>query len=157
MIGGRAMLRRLFQAALLACALPAAALADVVADDCDWLVDMRNIAEPWEENTRTFYGGKLRVVLIDSIEPACCYMHLVLLMPNPDDPVGGRRCVAINQGHATGFGQIDFKDLTADYDPSTGLLVTFPYALFDPELSRMGPLRRATVRVNLSTGQVWTR
>lgn len=142
---------------LLAWALPAQVFADIQANDCDWLRDMRNIVEPWEENSRTFYNGGLRVVNADSGEPACCSANLLLLLPDPEDEMEGRKCVAIGLGPGMGVSRIDFDALTATYDPATGLTLKFPYAVFDPETSRMGQTLRATVTVNMKTGVVTAR
>ena len=31
------------------------------------------VMEPWEQNTRTFYNGQVRVAVVDTDgEPACC-------------------------------------------------------------------------------------
>lgn len=143
--------------ALIAALLPAQAIADVQANPCDWLRDMRNIVEPWEENTRTFYNGQVRVVNADSGEPACCSANLLLLVPDPEDEMEGDKCVAIGMGPGMGVTRLDYHKLTADYDPATGLTLRFPYAILNLETSRMGPTKNATVRINLKTGEVSAR
>ncbi len=149
------LIRSLTMAAALS--LPTGALADIAASDCDWLQDMRVIAEPWEKHTRTFNEGEVRVVLGDSVEPACCYLHVIVLLPDPDDELGGRKCVVINQGSTMGFSKVDWDALKASHDPATGLTITFPYANYDAENASAGPTKAATVRIDLSTGDVTAR
>ena len=140
-----------------ALAMPASALADVAAGDCDWLTDMRVVVEPWEENSRTFYNGDVRVSLGDSTEPACCALHVVILMPDQDNELGERKCVVINRGGGMGFSGVDFKALKSSYDPAIGLTLSFPYSMWNPETSRMGPWKNALIRINLATGDVTAR
>ncbi len=121
---------------------------------CDWLGDMRNVVEPWEKNSRTYYRGRVRAVLADAIEPACCSVHLLLLMPDPESELGDCKCVAVNLGSGMGFSQLDFGELASSHDPATGLTLSFSHAIFDQELSRMGPTRRTSVRINLATNTV---
>lgn len=151
----KALTKSLLAAAALA--MPASALADVVASDCDWLSDMRVIVEPWQENSRTFYNGDVRIALGDSTEPACCAIHVLILMPDPDNELGERKCVVVNRGGGMGFSGVDFQALKSSYDPATGLTVSFPYSMWNPETNLMGPWKNATIRMNLATGDVTAR
>lgn len=134
-----------------------AAAQSVQVGECDWLASMLNIVEPWEANSRSFYEGQVRVVLADSVEPACCWAHLVILMPNPSDEMGLRQCVVVNMGGGMGFAGLDFAQLSATYDPAEGLLVSFPYALYEPETGGIGPWQGARVLLNLETGEAALR
>ena len=76
-------------AALMMSALAAPALAASVSD-CGDVSRLENVVEPWEGSTKTFYGGKMRVVLVDTGgEPACCSTYLAVLYtvePNDEPP-----------------------------------------------------------------------
>ena len=130
--------------------------ADLVAGACEGLGSVENLAEPWEETSRTFYNGRVRVALSDAIEPACCWAHVIILLPNPDDELGGRQCVLINRGNFVGLSGVDFDKMTAKYDPATGLTISLPYRLYDAEEGASGPLKFGRVIVNLADGTVRT-
>ena len=150
-------MRFLLPSLLTALLIAPPASADVAASDCDWLRDMRVIMEPWEQHTRTFYRGQVRVSLGDSVEPAWGSFHVLILLPDPEDELGGRKCVAINQGNGMGFSKVDWEGLQADYDPATGLSLTFRYAVYDPDTTGHSAWRRARVLLNLARGQVTVR
>lgn len=137
-------------AALLLAALPAHA---VQVRDCDYAADVRSIAEPWEKNTRAFYNGNVRVALLDTGgEPVCCSVHLLILVPDKNDEMGGRFCRIVGDRESLGFAGIDFARLTTRYDAGRGLLITFPYQLYVDGLSSRSGVAR--VRVNLERGTV---
>ena len=78
--------------ALLALAFAAAMAGPAVAQqvrDCDWLASAWNLAEPWEENTRTFANGAVRLALLDAIEPGAVPFHLLVLSPPWDERLQG--------------------------------------------------------------------
>jgi hypothetical protein len=121
--------------------------------DCDYAADVRSIAEPWEKNTRSFYDGNVRVALLDTGgEPVCCSVHLLVLVPDKNDEMGGRFCKIVGDHDALGFAGIDFARLTTRYDAGRGLLVTFPYQLYVDGLSSKSGVAR--VRVNVERGTV---
>ena len=123
-------------------------------EECDWINNLLAVVEPWEENSRTFYRGQVRVAFADSVEPACCWAHLLILMPDPEDEMGLRKCVAVNQSRGMGFSGLEFSQIQASYDPARGLTLTFPYALYNPETGASGPWQTGEVLINLSTGAV---
>lgn len=104
-------------ATLLLLAAPASALS---VEDCDWRTDMRFIAEPWEANTRTFANGAVRLVRIDTWEPAAMPFQIVVISP-PYGELGWPQCRAIGA-----FAEIGFAALDAGYDPVAGLQFTVP-------------------------------
>ena len=133
--------------------LTGAAMAAEV-HDCDGAENPGNIVEPWDQNTRTFYKGEVRVALIDTGgEPACCSAQLLVLAPDPTDETGDRSCHLITNKGGVGFGDIVFAKLTATYNPKTGLLIAFPYSHtgLDGKPDATGT---AHVRVNVGTGKV---
>ncbi len=139
---------------LLALVAPASALsirdcADDAATASAW-----NLAEPWEKNTKLFSKGEIRVALIDTGgEPVCCSMHLLILSPNKDEQAEYRSCHLVNDHEGLGFVAIDFASLSASYDPKKGLLISFPYELYnDAGGPQAGGI--AKVRVNSADGTV---
>lgn len=142
---------RLLLPMLLALSTPAAAQ---VVMPCDWQAGAQNIVEPWEQNTRTFANGNVRLAFLDTIEPAAGYAYLMILSP-PLDELGGRQCVVVGYDWM-GFAGMDFAGLAADYDPAIGLLFDLPVWTFDP--NRATPPRRLLhVTLNQATGAVGAR
>lgn len=96
---------------------------------CDWPARADNIAEPWEENTRTFAEGKVRLALLDTAEPAAAAFHVFVLSP-PYDELGLRQCRTIGL-NGMGFAGADFGSLQAAYDPAVGLIFTMTVQVYD--------------------------
>ena len=111
------------------------------------------IVEPWSDNTRTFANGKIRIVHLDTAEPACCSFHLGILAPNPADEPYPFQCVTLNDGAEwTGFQAIHFADIEASYDPGLGLLLSVPAERYIDGL-KSTPLT-LRVRINQATGSI---
>ena len=96
---------------------------------CDWPARADNIAEPWEEYTRTFAEGKVRLALLDTAEPAAAAFHVFVLSP-PYDELGLRQCRTIGL-NGMGFAGADFGSLQAAYDPAVGLIFTMTVQVYD--------------------------
>ena len=144
----------MFRFSLIACmtALVAQAATAQVAQPCDWQARADAIVEPWEENTATFANGAVRVAYLDVIEPAAAAAYFLVLHP-PYDEVGGRTCTVVSLDEGLGYGGFIFEELTADYDPATGLTLTIPAIIYLPEQSfQNSALLKATV--NQETGEV---
>ncbi len=140
--------------ALLALAAPASALSIRDCADDQATASAWNLAEPWEKNTKVFSNGNVRVALLDTGgEPVCCSMHLLILSPNKDEQAEYRSCHLVNDHEGEGFVNIDFAKIAASYDPKKGLLISFPYALYNDE---GGPQKQGIgkVRVNSADGSV---
>jgi hypothetical protein len=142
-------------AAVLAVTSPAFA---ATVRDCDGYTDSAaNIIAPWEQNSRTFYNGQVRVTVLDTGgEPACCSAHLlVLFYHEPEDEPGGMVCKLVSDRGANGFAGIDPASIKSQYDPAKGLLVSFGYSAFpaDGDGSHTVP-GKAAVRINLAKGTV---
>ena len=121
--------------------------------ECDETANVLSIAEPWEKNARAFYNGWVRVALIDTGgEPVCCSMHLLILIPDKSDELGGRMCRLVGDKESLGFAGIDFARLTTRYDAGRGLLISFPYQLYVDGVSNRAGVTR--VRVNLERGAI---
>ncbi len=119
---------------------------------CDARAELWTIPEPWDENTRSFANGEVRLVLIDTIEPAAIPYYLGILHP-PRDTLGGRRCTMIGFGEGIGYQVLYFKGLQAGYDPARGVLFSIPGRLYDPNTDFSNGLVLDVV-VNQATGAV---
>jgi hypothetical protein len=140
-------MRALAAAALIAAALPASA-QDV--SDCDWRTDMRFIAEPWETSSRTFANGDVRLVLLDTYEPAMVPFQIAVISP-PHDELGWPQCRVIGA-----FNEIDFAALTAAYDPAVGLMFSVPVRIYDG-MTDSTPRARLGISLNQATGAIMAR
>ncbi|PVA06373.1 hypothetical protein [Thalassorhabdomicrobium marinisediminis] len=140
-----------FALPILAALLSGPAAAQMSAP-CDTLARADAIVEPWEENSTTFANGAVRVALLDAIEPAVAAFHLLILHP-PFDELGGRSCTVISRDSGLGYSGVTFDGLEADYDPATGLTLTVPAAIYQPEQSFQNSLL-VTITVNQATGEV---
>jgi len=95
--------------------------------DCNDYASAGLIAEPWEQNTRTFYNGQVRVAVVDTNgEPVCCSSWLVVIFPDKDDELGGRTCMMLGSEEGLGFTGIDVKTIKSSYAAATGLTLTVP-------------------------------
>lgn len=141
--------------ALALCLLTLAALPAkaVTVSACDGVASVWAIAEPWEANTRTFANGAIRLVVLDTIEPAAAAFHLAILHP-PWDTLGGRICTQVSASDGLGFGGMDMGPAVASYDPARGLTVALPVSTYDPEAADFYSERLLSVTINQSTGQV---
>ena len=127
-------------------------LAAQVAQSCDWRARADAIVEPWDAHTKTFSNGEVRVALLDVLEPAAGSVYLLLLHP-PRAELGERTCTVIGQSDNFGYAGIMFDELSASYDPATGLTLTVPAIIYLPEASfKNSALVR--VMINQATGDV---
>jgi hypothetical protein len=120
------MIGRAVAAAVLA-ATPAAAQQVM---PCDWQASAHNIAEPWQDNTRVFANGAVRLAVLDTIEPAAGAFWLLILSP-PYDTLGGRSCQMVGQGQGIGFAGLSLTGMEATYDPASGLIFGLPVQVYD--------------------------
>jgi hypothetical protein len=119
---------------------------------CDFRASAAALAAPWDELSRTFANGDVRLALLDTIEPAAAALHLLVLSP-PYSEIGDRQCRVVSYRGDMGFASIEFRAMTADYDPARGLIFDMPVGLFD---EASGTTRTAfiTVVLNQATGQI---
>ncbi len=147
-------MKAIWTGAALALLLAAgAASAQSVTRDCgSWETSARNIAEPWEENTRTFANGAIRVAVLDTVEPAAAAFHLFILSP-PYDELGTRSCAVVSEAEGMGFAGLDLSDVEASYDPSRGLTLVMSSTRWVPsnDTYRDGTL---AVTINQASGQI---
>ncbi|MBU2992607.1 hypothetical protein Q4555_08140 [Octadecabacter sp. 1_MG-2023] len=130
----------------------AAPVAAQTAFPCDWQARADAIVEPWEDYSRTFADGKVRVALLDTIEPAAAAMYLLILHP-PYDELSGRTCTVVGLDEGLGYAGMFFEDLDASYDPATGLTFTIPAIIYLPEQSFQNSAL-LSITVNQSSGDV---
>ena len=144
---------RVFGVAALALAAGPAVAGQAVVQECGAITSAANIAEPWEDNTRTFANGAVRMTILDTAEPAAAAFHLVVLSP-PYDELGLRQCrvVSLNEGWF-GFGFLSFERMEASYDPVTGLRVVMDMGLYNAETGTNDALALA-VTLNQGTGAI---
>lgn len=135
--------------ALALSALPAMA---VTVQPCNDLASVLSVAEPWEANTRVFAKGEIRLVVLDTIEPAVGSFHLVILHP-PRDELGGPMCSMVSANDGFGFSGMTLGAATATYDPARGLTVALPVGVYNADTADFDQGTLA-VTINQSTGQV---
>lgn len=89
----------------------------------------RNIYGPYSETIREYANGAIRVIALDTAEPACCSFHVLVAHPAEDGPYP--TCTLISHDSQTGFGALFMDRIEASYDPATGLTVTLPTGRWD--------------------------
>lgn len=102
---------------------------------------------------RDFYNGQVRIILLDSSEPAMASVGFAVLFPEPER--GFLDC-----RYLWPFTHVDLAGAAADYDPARGLTVTIPTATTDvesvsadPGTMRMGQ-HDVRFRINLAEGSI---
>lgn len=135
--------------ATLVCATPLFAQS---VSDCDWRARADAIPEPWEDYSRAFANGAVRVALLDGIEPAAAAFHLLILHP-PYMELGERQCHIVSFDDRIGYAALYFTELEAGYDPARGLTVDMPGMLYLPDDGFSNSLR-LFVTINQATGEI---
>ena len=129
----------------MACAAAAQTLRD-----CDtWEANARNLMAPPDVAVQSFANGEIRVMGLDTIEPACCFAHILVTHPLPDDPYPG--CTLISDSAGRGISGVRMEALEARYDPAIGLILTLPVGAYDGSASVFRPF---SFVVNQATGTV---
>lgn len=100
------------------------------ANPCDWQASAQAIVEPWEDNTRVYANGKVRIAFIDTIEPAAGAAYLLVLSP-PFGETGERQCRVVGATDQLGFAGLDFDRLQAGYDAAVGLVFAMPVSTLE--------------------------
>ncbi len=127
-----------------------AAQAQEVAD-CNGRATAAGLVEPWAKNSATFSNGKVRIAIMDMVEPAISAKYLMILSP-PYNALGERQCRLIGHGQGLGFAAIYFDEITTSYDPALGLTFTIPALLALESGFSNGALLFATL--NQTTGDI---
>ncbi|MGB3407996.1 MAG: hypothetical protein WBA67_10920 [Jannaschia sp.] len=112
---------------------------------CDgWQTSARNI--DWSDPTRTFANDAIRLVGLDTAEPAAAAFHIMVTYPDAEGAFLDCRLISLGEG--VGFGAISLERAIAAYDSVRGLTVTVP------GLSADGEALVITFSVNRVTGEV---
>lgn len=141
--------------ALLATTIFAATISYAQAQSieaCDWVSSAANLIEPWEQNTRTFANGDVRIAALDTIEPGAAAFHLLVVSP-PYDELGSRQCKIVGISSGIGFSGLDFGSLNARYDPAIGLTFTMDVQVSSPNSGSFDS-RVVQFTLNQSTGDM---
>lgn len=147
------MSRPALGAAALACAALAAGSAPAAeVASCDsWIANARHVA--WDDPTRTFAGGAIRLVALDTEgEPACCSAHLMVLFATADAPF--LDCALVSQTADAGWAGLSLAGAEAAYDPATGLTVDVPVRLYRDAGTDPG---RVSITIDRARGAVAVR
>ena len=138
---------------LLTAASPAGA---AVVMECGEWVGADTLIEPWEETTRTFSRGSVRVAAVDLGEPECCPQHLIVLIPA--NMYQGRFCalVARNALVPNGWIKVGIREARAFRPGTGGLHVSVPVYSYDFTTGGADPDSRRvlTLRVRQAAGTV---
>ncbi|MFV0300328.1 MAG: hypothetical protein ACK5IP_05525 [Paracoccus sp. (in: a-proteobacteria)] len=128
-------------------------------NECGEWASARNLPEPWESHTATYAKGRIRLAVLDTLEPAVAAMHLMVLSP-PLNELGERQCRTVSMGPAVtargwpiGFLSLDFAAREARYDPRHGLVVTMHGGVYNAETGATD-IGELTVTINQSTGEI---
>ncbi len=114
----------------LAALIAATPLAAQSLRDCNTFeANARNIYGPYAETIRDYANGAIRVIALDTAEPACCSYHVMVNHPAGDDPY--QICTLISRDDQMGFSALFMDRVEASYDPATGLTVTLPTGRWD--------------------------
>ncbi len=141
-----------FRAAFWATGLAGPALAQSLGTCDDYRSSIFALAEPWEDSTRVFADGAVRLAVADTIEPAAAAFHLVLLAP-PYDEVGARTCTVISGDEGTGFAGLTLVGIEAEGDAATGLRFGIPATRWLPDTDSYADAV-LTVTLNPATGAI---
>lgn len=136
----------------LALCLASPTLAQEIAGCDDWRSNVAVLAEPWEENTRIFAEGAVRLALVDTYEPAAAAFHMIILSP-PYDELGFGQCALVSNTDGMGFAGLNVAATEAAYDPAVGLMFTIPATRWIMETDAYVPAV-LTVTLNQATGAI---
>lgn len=100
---------------------------------------------------RTFYDGQVTVIALNLIEPAAAPGGVAIVMPGPpnaEEPTGPE-CFAF-----VGYDRVDVAGARSHYDPTRGLILTFPTWRFDEARQDSVPAAPLRVRIDVGRGTV---
>ncbi len=96
------------------------ASAAPIVQPCDGMARADAIVEPWTENTKTYSREAVRLAMLNLVAPAVGPFHILILSP-PLNEQGQRQCRTVGLTKQVGFAEIDFQDITVDYNAANGL------------------------------------
>ena len=140
-------------AAIVGLTVTTTALAEPTLSACEGPTRIDAIIEPWDQHTRTFANGAIRIIGLDTGEPACCSYHLAIIAPDPQEENWPRQCLALNDGGEwTGFQSVDVGGTQSSYDPGRGLLLSVPVERYIDGIRSTKMV--VDIRINQATGEV---
>ncbi|SMY06476.1 hypothetical protein [Flavimaricola marinus] len=127
------------------------ATAQQVTDCFGAMIANATTPEPYDAHTRTFANGAVRLTVVDAGGPEAANFHLLVLSPPYSE--GEAQCRAISRTDTEGWANLQFSDLSAAYDPATGLSFDLPATIVLPEAGFQNSTL-LTITVNQATGDV---
>ena len=146
--------RKILGFAVVAALLPQTLLAQTLVECDDWRSHAANIAEPWEDNTRTYAEGAVRVTVMDAYEPAAGAFHLLILSPGADE-FDFRQCKVMSFDGGTGFAGLNMEGTTAQQD-AAAVSLTMPATRWLMETDTFTDAV-LTVKIDLAGGEITGR
>jgi hypothetical protein len=103
------------------------------------------------DGVRSFYEGRVTLLRLDYVEPACCSWGVAVLMPDGDGETepAGTACWA-----TWGYAGVDLQGATSHYDPAEGLTLTIPTRAYDHDTGGTLPGAPIRLRISLSAGTI---
>ena len=145
-----ATLKLLAIAGIVIATVPEASYAQQVFD-CDARAFATSIVEPWEENSRQFANGAVRVILTNTNLPENRGQYIVVVSP-PYNAAGAPQCRVVGKSSIEGFTKTEFAELESSYDPAIGLVISVPVQRLDGDGELLNELLVFTL--NQQSGQV---
>jgi hypothetical protein len=126
-----------------------------IVGPCDGLIDITMISEPWEDYSRSYAQGTIRLFEAYVSPTMAAGAVIGVLHPVPGDPYPMRVCTAVtyNDPDNPYFGEVLMTEATATYDPAVGLTVRIPVRF--PDLRQ--PIDAVEISINQATGSVSAR
>jgi hypothetical protein len=137
---------------LVTAVLAAAPAASQTTVPCAGLIDLTQITEPWEQYSRSYAEGAIRVFEAYLDPNLAAGAVIGVIHPVPGDPYPLRTCTAVLHADpdARYFGEALIAEATASYDPARGLTVRVPVRF--PDFAQ--PIEAVTITINQATGEV---
>ena len=117
----------------LAALLPGVAQAQSVLDCDRWQANARNLMLPPAAHSRSYANDQVHLLGLDTGEPACCSVYLMVLWPASEGEY--LECALIAREGELGFAFAEIAQTAAGYDPATGLRLEVPVTIYLPEAS----------------------
>jgi hypothetical protein len=122
------------------------------------------VARPCDDKTPTnldyfvekksYANESIRVFSVDTYgEPACCSSHLVIYMPEKDQPMASKCFHIATTSDGLGFNGINMSKAKSSYNSKSGLSLNVPVLFYNPETggTKQKPF---TILINQATQSV---
>ena len=106
---------------------------------------------PNNEGVRSFYEGRVTLLALDYVEPACCSSGVAVLLPDGNGEIepAGTACWA-----TWGYAGVDLQAATSNYNPVEGLRLVIPTLDYDHDTGGTRPGAPIRLQINLSEGGI---